>query len=67
MEILDFCNDIRNTCVNILYIRDYVKYRIDNKELYDKCKYDTGQIKRFKISERHYLIWGSKYSFKIIN
>ena len=36
-------------------------------ELYDKCKYDTGQIKRFKISERHYLIWGSKYSFKIIN
>lgn len=44
-----------------------VKTKIDNKELYDKCKYDTGQIKRFKISERHYLIWGSKYSFKIIN
>ena len=34
MESLDFCNDIRNTCINILYIRDYVKQRIDNKELY---------------------------------
>ena len=32
MEKLDFCNDITNTCINILYIRDYVKYRIDNKD-----------------------------------
>ena len=40
--------------------------KVDNRELYNECKNDIGQRKRLKISEGHYLIWGTRYNFKII-
>lgn len=48
MEKIIIHNDIRNACTFILDIRDNVKYRIDNKELYI-IKNSYGNYHRYTI------------------